>query len=397
MTTTPREQKIVSASDVELAFDNHFGQRPTVLAEAPGRVNLIGEHVDYCDGKVLPFAIAQRTVTAAAADNSGKITLYSTGLESAASFDVDVSTPGAAGAWDNYVRGMVFGLRQRGAEFTGAQLWIGGDMPPGSGMSSSAALCVSTGLALARLAGIDVPLKDIALIAQQAEHKFAGTPCGIMDQFASCFGRERQALLLDCRDLSHESVPFEPAGVTILAIPSGVKHALADGAYEARVKSCRQAITAIAADTPGVASLRDVTGDMLERSKSRMDDQTFRRARHVVTEIARVDAAAAALRAGNLGQLGELMWTTQDSLRDDYEVSCIEIDEIISLLRAHDGVIGARMVGGGFGGVVLALVSESAADEIVHLLASKYYQPNNLPDRPFAVKPAAGASARTIH
>lgn len=378
------------------AFERLFGRRPTVVAEAPGRVNLIGEHVDYCDGCVLPFAIAQRTITAAAADDSGTIRLHSDGVDGEASFPVDVAKPGAPGSWDNYVRGMVHGLRARGAQINGAQLWIGGDLPPGSGMSSSAALCVSTGLALARLGGIDVSLRDMALTAQKSEHDFAGTPCGLMDQLASCFGRERHALLIDCRDLSCECVPFEPDGITILTIPSGVKHALADGAYEKRVKSCKQALAAIATDAPGITSLRDATREMLEQSKSRMDDVTYRRGRHVVSEIARVTKAAAALRANDMKTLGALIWETQDSLRDDYEVSCEEIDQMISLLRAHDGVLGARMVGGGFGGVVLALVADAAANDVIKLLETKYYAPQNRPERPFKVTPAAGASATTV-
>jgi galactokinase len=378
------------------AFERRFGKRPAVVAEAPGRVNLIGEHVDYCDGCVLPFAIAQRTVTAGARDDSGEVTVYSDVLRAESSFPVDVSAPGASGGWDNYVRGMVFGLRERGAQLGGAQLWVGGDLPPGSGMSSSAALCVATGLALAKLSGQEIALRDMALLAQQSEHDFAGTPCGIMDPFTACFGRARHALLVDCRDLSHECVPFEPDGVTILAFPSGVKHALADGAYEQRVASCKRAVAAIAADTPGLTSLRDATRALLETSKPRMDEETYRRARHVISEIGRVGAAAAALRAGDLARLGALMQETQDSLRDDYEVSCPEIDEMIGLLQSHDGVEGARMVGGGFGGVVLALVADSAADEVVDLLAARYYVPKGIPERPIEVTPAAGAAVVAV-
>ena len=386
----------MEASQPAAAFERHFGRRATVVAAAPGRVNLIGEHVDYIGGLVLPFAIAQRTWTAAAADDSGRISVRSDALGSDAEFAVDVAEPVQPSTWENYVRGMVFGLRERGVRLPGARLWIGGDLPPGSGMSSSAALCISTGLALAGLANEEIPLRDMALIARQSEHKFAGTPCGLMDQLASCFGRERHALLIDCRDLTHAYVPFEPEGITILAIPSGVKHDLADGAYEQRVKSCHKAVAVISETNPDVTSLRDVTVPMLEACKSRLDPLTYKRARHVATELARVTAAAAALRAGDLKQLGSLLWQTQDSLRDDYEVSCEEIDQIISLLRHQDGVLGARMVGGGFGGVALAIVTDAAADNVIRRLETDYYAPNKRPDRPNRVRPSAGASVMNI-
>lgn len=375
------------------AFKQRYGRRPEVVAAAPGRVNVIGEHIDYNDGRVLPFAIAQRIVAAAALDDSGQIHAYSAALDSDAEFSVEVSEPGPASAWDNYVRGMVAGLRERGARIAGAKMWIGGDLPPGSGMSSSAALCVSTGMALAKLAGIDISPREMALMARKSEHRFAGTPCGIMDQFASCFGREDNAILLDCGSLTHEYVPFVPDGVTILAIPSGVRHDLAEGAYEKRVKSCRKAIQAIAEEYPGTTSYRDVTIDMLSASQPRMDAETFRRARHVVTEYARVSAAVEALRGHDLALLGSLLWKTHDSLRDDYEVSCEEIEEIIRTLRNHDGVMGARMVGGGFGGIVLAMVADRVSDDVIRTLESSYYIPRQIKDRPFVVRPSAGATA----
>lgn len=378
------------------AFEKRFGEKPSVVAGAPGRVNLIGEHVDYNDGRVLPFAIEQQITTAAIEDNGGRIIAYSKALDSEVQFPVDVSAPGSASRWDNYVRGMVAILRDRGAKLNGAKLWIGGDLPPGSGMSSSAALCVSTGMAIATLTGIDVTPKEMALIAQKSEHEFAGTPCGIMDQFASCFGREGHAMLIDCRDLSHEYVPFEPADVAVMAIPSGVKHDLATGAYERRVKSCRNAVAVISKYAPNVKSLRDVSPELLESTAGGMDGETLRRARHVVTELARVTAAAAALRDGDLVQLGRLLWETQDSLRDDYEISCEEIDDMIRLLRSQKGVLGARMVGGGFGGVVLALVSQQFADRTCQALQEKYYGPRGLSERPMIVRPGAGAAAMRV-
>lgn len=374
------------------AFERHFGRRPGVVAAAPGRVNLIGAHVDYNGGRVLPFAVAQRTIVAAARDDSGRIRLYSQALDREIEFSVDVSAPGPSGSWDNYVRGVVAGLRERGQAIGGARIWIGGDLPPGCGMSSSAALCVSTGMALAHLAGAEIEPREMAQLAQTAEHAYAGMPCGIMDQFASCFGREDHAILIDCRDLSHEYVPFVPAGVSILVIPSGVKHALADGAYEKRVVSCNKAVAAIAAGSPEVRSLRDVDMERLNACRGAMDDETFRRARHIVSEMERVTAAVDVLRRGELKTLGRLLWETQDSLRDDYEISCEEIDDMIGLLRKCDGVLGARMVGGGFGGIVLALIDEGAADSVSRQLVDSYHRPRHIEERPFRVRPAAGAS-----
>lgn len=373
-------------------FEKQFGCAAQVVADAPGRVNIIGEHVDYVGGSVLPFAIDQRIVCAAAADAAGTIRAYSEPLDNLATFEVSVGGPAASGAWENYVRGMVAGLRAVGVDIKGASLWIGGDLAPGSGMSSSAALCISTGMALAKLAGVDVPRDRMAKIAQSAEHKFAGTPCGLMDQFASSFGRENHALLLNCTSLEHEDIPCKPAGVSFLVIPSGVKHALADGAYEKRVASCQKAFDILSPADPSIVSLSDASIGLLESQRDKFDDETFRRARHVVTEVARLNHAVDALRNDDWPEIGELLYGTQDSLRDDYEVSCKEIDELITMLRAQAGVLGARMVGGGFGGIVLAVVQEAHLEAIIGATTRDYYQAQGLRERAFTVRPSAGAS-----
>jgi galactokinase len=372
-------------------FDARYGGPPAVIASAPGRVNIIGEHVDYNDGLVLPFAIAQRIVVAGAVDDSGRVSAYSAPLDSTACFAVDVAGPAEPPAWENYVRGMVHGLRGEGVRLPGAKLWIGGDLAPGSGMSSSAALCVAIGMALAKLCGVDVPRARMARIAQAAEHHFAGTPCGLMDQMAACFGREGHALLLDCRDLSHHDVPCAPNGVAFLVIPSGVKHALADGAYERRVKSCQAALQEIQHANPQVTALRDASPEMLAAAQTRLDDATYRRARHVITELARLQNAVKSLRAGEWSQVGALLWQTQDSLRDDYEVSCPEIDELIALLREQAGVLGARMVGGGFGGIVLALVKVDRLEAVRRTVRTDYYTARGIGEDTFTVSPSAGA------
>lgn len=378
------------------SFRRKYNSDPTVVAHAPGRVNIIGEHVDYQDGFVLPFAISQRIVVAGAADDSGQIAVLSASLDAETHFATDVDAPADPPSWENYVRGMVHGLRAEGVKLPGAKLWIGGDLAPGSGMSSSAALCVSVGVALAKLAGVEVPRERMARIAQASEHHFAGTPCGMMDQMAACFGREGHALLIDCRDLSHEDVPCQPADVRFLTIPSGVKHALADGAYEKRVTSCRKAVAEIAKTHPEVKALRDVSADMLEAHRDRLDEETHRRARHVVSELHRVRDAVEALRAGDWVSVGDLLWKTQDSLRDDYEVSCVEIDELIELLHRQDAILGARMVGGGFGGIVLAIVRADRVAEVQETVLSRYYKPRRLFERSFTVEPSGGAGVYDI-
>jgi galactokinase len=386
----------VNVARVIREYAQVFGAEPTVIAHAPGRVNVIGEHVDYNQGLVLPFAIGQRVLVAGAADNSGLVAAHSASLGSFARLPVDVSSPAGGPAWENYLRGMVAGLREAGVPTRGANLWIGGDLAPGSGLSSSAALCVAVGYALAALAEASIPPERMARIAQVAEHDFAGTPCGIMDQYAACFGRAGHALLLDCRDLTRQEIPFDPVGLQVFVIPSGVKHSLAGGAYEQRVRACQEAVRLIAGDHPQVASLRDVSLEMLDAYRGQLSPVLLRRARHVVTEIARVNEAVEAMKRHDWIRLGQLLWETQDSLRDDYEISYPQIDDIISLLRGQDGVLGARMMGGGFGGVVLALVTDAKVEAVTEQLSQSYYRPRSLREKVFSVHPADGAASFSV-
>ncbi len=384
----------MSATDPIAGFKQVFKGDPSHMAYAPGRINLIGEHIDYNGGCVLPFAIPQRVAIAAVANDSGVITAHSAALDQTAAIPVGVSAPSTPAGWANYVEGMICQMRELGVKLTGARLWIGGDLDPGCGMSSSAALCSATGFALAALAGAEIAPLEIALAGQRTEHRFANMPCGIMDQYASCFGREDHALLIDCNALTHEYVPIAAHDWCVLAIPSGVKHALVEGAYEKRVTSCRQAVEVIGKRYPKVISLHQVDGAMLAACQDDLDDETYRRARHVVSEIARVDAAVAALKSGDLAALGDLINQTQDSLRDDYEVSCPEIDDLCALLRDQPGVLGARMVGGGFGGVVIALTALDRVADVEACVQEKYYDARGLGERMFRVRPSAGASAQ---
>ncbi len=336
-------------------FRTTFGISPRVCAQAPGRVNILGEHTDYNEGWVLPFAINQKVAVAAGPSHDGRMTLHSAALNETVSFSTDVGTRADDQRWQNYVRGIVAGLGERGVRLSGARLWIGGNLPIGCGLSSSAALSVASTLALLRLAGTDADPLAIARIAKQAENRFAGTPCGIMDPFVSLHARAGHAVHLDCRTLRHEQVPIEFPETEWLVIDSGVRHQLSDGGFAQRVSECNESAAAIALREPGVQSLRDVTPEMVRTRAEGIDPMLVRRARHVASENERVLRMVEALRQGRLVDAGTLLWEGHESLRDDFEVSCPEIEAIISELRSTPGIIGARLTGGGFGGSVLAL------------------------------------------
>lgn len=346
-------------------FERRYGAAPAVVARAPGRVNLIGEHTDYNDGFVLPFAIeASVYVTAGRPSRQRNITVYSAATNESADFAPDVSAPATSATWQNYVRGVVAGLRDAGVGIEPAALYIDGDLPPGAGLASSAALCVSCALALIRLADAEMEPQQLARLAQRAEHEYAGTPCGIMDPYVSLLAEADHALLIDCRSVTHTCVPLRLSRCRLLIIDSGIKHELADGSYGRRVKECRQAVAVLKEVEPSIGSLRDVTEDMLNRHSGRLEAEILRRARHVMTENARVQRTADALRQSNLEELGRCLAASHRSLRDDYEVSVPEMEELMSVVNETPGVVGGRMTGGGFGGSIIAVVRENAVDSL---------------------------------
>lgn len=323
---------------------------------APGRVNLIGEHVDYNDGFVLPMAIerhvsirvrprADRIVTLVTARDPGPVTL-----------DLDGSIVPRERHWSNYPAGVIEGYRRRGFTPPGFDAVISATLPAGGGLSSSAALEVATATAVEALCGRSLPTDEKALLCQAAEHEFARVPCGIMDQFAVCHGRRGHALLLDCRSRRILPVPLGDA-LRVLVFDSGVKHALADGEYAKRRAEC-----ASVAELLGVGSLRDVGPADLDRAAGSMPATALSRARHVVGEIARVPAFVTALERGDLASAGRLMEESHRSLSADYAVSCAELDAIVELSRGVPGVVGCRMTGGGFGGCAVALVDAGRAE-----------------------------------
>jgi galactokinase len=383
---TPIDSLAQTASDI---FREHFGSDATHVAAAPGRVNLIGEHIDYCDGFVLPFAIERAVVIAAALNGSGEARIATAFDPEGAVFSVLEDQKRADPKWSNYLRGVVQGFRKRGIEVPGFDAFIVSSLPGGAGLSSSAALECAVATLLESLTAAELSTREKALLAQKAEHDFAGVPCGIMDQFASAFGKDGQLVLIDCRSEETELVPFTDPSLTILVSNTKVSHELSDGGYAARRTSTENGLAAI-----GKASWRDVSPVDLERVAPSMDEVTLRRSRHVIGEIARTIGAVEALKQNDFPLLGRLMYESHASLRDDFEVSCPELDHLVataSEIGTNGGVIGARMTGGGFGGSTVTLCETAKAESIAAALVKSYEEVFGFAPEIFASRPADGA------
>ena len=370
-------------------FIERFAQPPRWLAAAPGRVNLIGEHTDYNDGFVFPMAIDRHTVVAAAPNGRNIIRLQSSFADQPVEIDPDTLAPGAHTGWADYARGVVAGFRERGAPIPGFDAFIDSSVPVGGGLSSSAALEVALATVLEAATGHALSPVEKALLCQKAEHAYVGMPCGIMDQMASVCGQEDHLLLLDCRSLEARLVPFADPDVAVLIVDSRVRHALAGSEYPVRRAQSEAAARAL-----NVPSLREASLDLLRTNEARMDAVHFRRARHVVTEIDRTLRAASAVAACRWDEVGRLMHESHASLRDDYEVSCAELDLLVELaasLGINSGLYGCRMTGGGFGGCAVALVRRDAADALSASLAADYEKHTGLQPSLFLTRPGAGA------
>ena len=367
-------------------FRDRFGHAPALIARAPGRVNLIGEHTDYNDGFVLPCAISKQTMVAVRGRQDGIFRIVSADLKNASvEFTVDdASRPGSEAPWSNYVRGMIDGLLKEGAVLKGADIAIMGDMPRGTGLSSSAALEMASGLALAALGGQpDIDRTLLAKLGQRTEHDFAGCNCGIMDQLVSASAVEGAALLIDCRTLETRSVPI-PDDWAVMIVQSGIERGLVDGEYNERRAQCETA-----AQQLGVAALRDVAALPLDCG---LEGVTHRRARHVVSENARTLAAADALAKGDLVQLGEHMRASHASMRDDFEVSLPLIDQLQTMLVQCIGEAGgARLTGGGFGGAVVAIMPEAMVEHVEKEILRAYRTPQIQPPLILIERPCEGA------
>jgi len=333
---------------------------------------LIGEHPDYNDGFVLPMAIDRRTFVAAAARDDQRIVAYSANTDSTVELQLD--RPGAPlrGSWLDYVEGTARALIERGFALQGANLLVSSDVPAGAGLSASAALELSVGLALASLGGASDPDRiQLALAGQTAEHRYVGTNCGIMDQYIAALGRVQHALLIDCRSLGFEPVALALGTACVLICDTRVKHELSTSKYNQRRSECEAGVALLAPKLPGIRALRDVSVADLSALYSVLPEPIARRCRHVVTENARTLAAAQALRAGNLAELGALMSASHASLRDDYEVSCPELDEAVAAAEILPGVYGSRMTGGGLGGCTVTVLEREAVTRVQAAVAER--------------------------
>lgn len=376
-------------ASIARGFEELYGRKPEVISEAPGRVNLIGEHIDYSEGFVLPFAIADRTYAAIAARTDGLVRIAShQRKEKIFSIDINDVKPGSKGDWEKYVLGVLWSLGIR----SGVDIFVDGNVPGGAGLSSSAALECSVAVALNTLFSLGKSKEDLARATQRAENDYVGVPCGIMDQSVSLMGQAGAALLLDCRDLTTEIVPFSvaDAGLELLIIDTQAHHALTDGGYAERRAACESVARKL--DIP---SMRHLTLDALEAQREKITATEFIRARHAVTEIARVLEAVAALRASDFVTLGKLINASHISLRDDYAVSCPELDVAVDAAIAA-GAIGSRMVGGGFGGSAIALIKASDIQKTKDAVLAAFEGRGFRKPRFFTSLPSAGASASLV-
>ena len=379
-----------AARELVSRFEAFFGQTPRLFG-APGRVNLIGEHTDYNDGFVLPAAIDLATIAAIAPRSDRKLCVHSAAFARTMEFDLDDPSPTPRGDWSDYVRGVALFLEDAGHALVGADLMLDGDLPMGAGLSASAALEVAAGFALCGVSGAMIDLTELALCCQRAENEFVGMRCGVMDQLISCRAVAGYALLLDCRSLEARRARVDPCARLVIC-NTMVHHELASSAYNARREECERAVALLAGPLDGVKALRDVSRDQLARHAARLPDLILRRARHVVGENARVLRAASALETGDLVEFGRLMNELHRSLRDDYEVSCPELDLMVELAREVPGVYGARMTGGGFGGCTVNLVEAECVERFRATVGRAYGDARKLTPRIFCCVPSAGVA-----
>jgi len=381
------------AQRVSREFGEQFGRPPQWLAAAPGRVNLIGEHTDYNDGFVLPMAIDRYVVMAGGPGDGQEFRAHSIDLDDTGIFRADDPGGRKNGDWTNYLRGVVDGCKAAGLWAGPLDLVLQSGVPVGGGLSSSAALEVSMATVLEAATGQQLDPKQKAYIAQKAEHDYAGVPCGIMDQFASALCREGHLMLLDCRSAEPEMVPFTDPDIAVLIINSNVSHELTGGEYAERRSQCEQVAKHL-----GVLALRDAGLEQLEASRKQLDDVLYRRAHHVITENARTLEAAKAFSTGQWKRAGELMVASHVSLRDDFEVSCPELDLLVDLaleIGEAGGVFGSRMTGGGFGGCTVTLARKDAAADIGRAVCERYHESSGIEPSMFITRPVQGAHILT--
>lgn len=360
-------------------FRRRFATTPTLMAIGPGRVNLIGEHTDYNDGFVLPVAIKRDIRVLLRPRSDRRVRLYSLEYDGWYEFDLDVLAYDKDVLWANYVQGIAWVLAEQGLALRGFDGLISGNVPRASGLSSSAALEIATATAFLAASDLTGALDgvQIARAAQRAENQFVGVNCGIMDQFISMLGEEGHALLIDCRSLEYQLVPFPSQGALVIG-NTKASRSLASSAYNERRSQCEAGVAALQRVLPGIRALRDVTSAQLEKHKTLMDPTVYRRCRHVVAENERVLATVAALERDDLAEVGRLMDASHASLRDDYAVSSPALDAMVEAMRSVDGCYGARLTGAGFGGCAVALVRPGREQAVADAIYDRYPKATNI-------------------
>ncbi|NGM63255.1 galactokinase [Sphingobacterium sp. SGG-5] len=356
-------------------FEEVFGIAPDLLAKSPGRINIIGEHTDYNEGFVLPTAIDKAIYVAVGKREDTRIHLFAEDFKEGFETDLKDIKPSEVG-WANYILGVVHQIQERGKVISGFNLYVDGDVPLGAGLSSSAAVECAAGFALNELFGLSFDRKDIARIGQLAEHTYAGVKCGIMDQFASVLSKKGHVIRLDCRSLDFVYVPLELGDYEIVLFNTHVKHSLASSAYNNRRTLCEQGVSWVREKYPEVRSLRDVTLDMLDETVRSRDEDTYVKCRYVIQENERLNRACRALECGDIEELGKQMFLTHQALSTEYEVSCAELDFLVDYVTQVPQVVGARMMGGGFGGCTINIIAKgygkALADQIAPLYKEKF-------------------------
>ncbi len=379
-------------SRIQEEFSKRFGSGAAVFA-SPGRVNLIGEHTDYNLGFVLPGA-TDKAIYAAVKPNGGSISrLYS--ADYGQQIEVDLMNGGKPKEmWACYIYGVAQEMKKLGKKVEAVDCVFGGDVPLGAGMSSSAALESVIGFAFNELFGLGFTRPELAKVGQMTEHNYIGVRCGIMDQSASLLGEKGKVIRLDCRSLEYKLEPFNPEGCAVALIDSMVKHSLASSEYNVRRAQCEAGVAVIASHAQGVESLRDVTADMLDTYKPEMEGIVYRRCRYVIDENQRLLDGCAALEKGDYKTFGQKMYGSHEGLRNEYAVSCPELDFIVDIAKTHSGVLGARMMGGGFGGCVISLVEKPALEGYLADVGGKFAA--KFGERPRVIDVVIGDGARRI-
>ena len=357
-------------NNLEKRFKEIFKSQP-MMFRSPGRINIIGEHTDYNDGFVLPAAIDKAIYLAIAKREDAEIHLYA---ESYQEFHISSMhfIKKTEKTWANYILGVVDQFLKKGYSLTGLDIYLDGDVPLGAGLSSSAALECAVAFAINDIFSLNISQIDLALIGQKAEHEFAGVNCGIMDQFASVFGKEKHAILLDCRSMDYQYIPLDLKGYKFVLLNTNVKHKLSESAYNQRRRQCELGLELVKANLPDIESLREVSLAQLNKFVMPYDMEVYRRCKYVVEEITRTQLAAQKLKDGDLTGLGQLMLETHKGLSELYEVSCKELDFLVESVKDRTEVLGARMMGGGFGGCTINLVKAEKSDELVAMLKPLY-------------------------